>query len=54
MEDFFPQVTFKFDAWPKPKKRHLFYIPSSFVHNFKPIIELKLELISETLNWGPN
>ena len=37
----------KFDEWPWKTIGHLFYTTSSFVHHFKSIVEIKLELQSE-------
>ena len=39
-------VTLKFDRWSSKIIGYLFYAASSFVHNFKAISELKLELQS--------
>ena len=52
--DFFAHVTLKFDGWPKKKKKigHLFHTASSFVHHFKAISELKLELQSGNTQYG--
>ena len=50
---FFSCVTFKFDGWPWKWIRHLFYTTSSFVHHFKAIGEFKLELKSESAQFGP-
>ena len=44
--DFLSLVTLKFDGWPWKTIGHLFYTTSSFVHHFKSIGELKLELQS--------
>ena len=41
---FFPRVTLKIDVWPWKTIGHLFYITSRFVHHFKSIGEVKLEL----------
>ena len=38
------RVTLKFDGWPWKTIGHLFYTTSSFVHHFKSIGEVKLEL----------
>ena len=43
---FLSPVTLKFDGWPWKTIGHLFYATSSFVHHFKAINELKLELQS--------
>ena len=40
------RVTWKFDGWPWKIVGHLFYTTSSFVHYFKSIGEVKLELQS--------
>ena len=39
-------MTLKFDGWPRKIVRHLFYTTSRFVHHFKSIGEIKLELRS--------
>ena len=44
--DFLSLVTLKFDGWPWKTIGNLFYTTSSFVHHFKSIGELKLELQS--------
>ena len=41
---FLDHVILKFGGWPRKTKGHLFYTTSSFVHHFKSICELKLEL----------
>ena len=41
---FFSPRDFEFDRWPWKAVRHLFYTTSNFVHHFKAIGELKLEL----------
>ena len=41
---FFSHVTLKIDVWPWKTIGHLFYTMSSFVHHFKSIGEVKLEL----------
>ena len=46
MGDFLSRVTFKFDGWPWKAIWHFFNIMFSFVHDFKAINELKLELQS--------
>ena len=43
---FFSRVTLKCDGWPWKTIWHLFYATLSFVHHFKTINELKLELQS--------
>ena len=42
--DFLSWVTLKIDVWPWKTIGHLFYTTSSFVHHFKSISEVKLEL----------
>ena len=42
--NFLSRVTLKIDIWPWKTIGHLFYITPSFVHNFKSIGEVKLEL----------
>ena len=44
--DFSVCETLKFDGWPPKIIGHLFYTTSSFVHHFKAISELKMELQS--------
>ena len=44
--DFLSRVTLKFDGWPWKAIGHLFYVIISFGHDFKAIIESKLELQS--------
>ena len=44
--DILSPVTLKFDGWPWKKIGHLFYTTLSFVHHFKSIVEVKLELQS--------
>ena len=39
-------LTLKFDGWPRKTIGHLFYTMYSFVHHFKAIGEIKLELQS--------
>ena len=41
---FLSQVTLKIDVWPWKTIGHLFYTTPSFVHHFKSIGEVKLEL----------
>ena len=43
---FLSRVTLLFDGWPRKTIGHLFYVASSFVHNFTAISEFKLELES--------
>ena len=45
-------VTLKFDGWPWKTIGHLFYTTSSFVHHFKAIGEVKLELQSGNAQFG--
>ena len=47
-------MTFKFDGWPWKTIGHLFYVTSSFVQNFVPIGEFKLELQSGNAQSGSN
>ena len=50
---FLSRVTLKIDGWHKKKKvGHLFYTRSSFVHHFKSIGEVKLELQSGNAQFG--
>ena len=50
--DFLSLVTLKFDGWPWKTIWHLFYTISSFVHHFKSIAELKLNLQSGNAQFG--
>ena len=45
---FLSHVTLKFDGRPRKITRHFFYTTLSFVHHFKAMGELKLELKSES------
>ena len=45
-------VTLKFDRWPWKTIGHLSYAASSFVHHFKSISEVKLELQSRNAQCG--
>ena len=45
-------VTLKFDGWPRKTIGYLIYAASSFLHNFIPINELKLELQSGNAQFG--
>ena len=54
INDFFSRVTLKFDGWPWKTMGHLFYAPSSFVHNFVAICDFKLELQSGNAQFGSN
>ena len=47
-------MTSKFNGWPRKIIGHLFYTTSSFVHHFKSISELKLELQSGNAQFGSN
>ena len=42
--DFLSRVTLKIDVWPWQTIGHLFHTTSSFVHHFKSIGKVKLEL----------
>ena len=52
--NFLSRVTLKFDGWPWKTIGHLFYATSSFVQNFVPISEFKLELQSGNAQSGSN
>ena len=52
--DFPVRVTLKLDGWPQKIIGHVFYTTSSFVHHFKSISELKLELQSGNTQFGSN
>ena len=60
ISNFLSPVTLKFDGWPWKTIGHLFYTTLSFVHHFKAIDELQLELHSGNaqfllyFNWGKN
>ena len=45
-------VILKFDGWPWKTIGHLFYVTLSFVHHFKAIGELKMELQSGNAQFG--
>ena len=45
-------MTLKIDGWPWKTIGHLFYTTSSFVHDFKSIDEVKLELESGNPQFG--
>ena len=47
-----PRVTLKFDSWTWKTKGRLFYTTSSFVHHFKAICEIQLELQSGNAQFG--
>ena len=51
---FLSRVTLKFDEWPWKTIGHFFYATSSFVQNFVPISEFKLELQSGNAQSGSN
>ena len=50
--NFSARVTLKFDGWPRKIIGHLFYTTLNFVHHFKAIGELKLELQSGNAQFG--
>ena len=50
--DILSRVTLKFDGWPWKTIGHLFYTTSSFVHHFKSIGKVKLELQSRNARFG--
>ena len=52
--DFLSCVTLKFDGWPWKTIGHLFHATLSFVHHFKAIGELKLELQSGNAQFCQN
>ena len=52
IDDFFRCVTLIFDRWPSKTIGHLFYATSSFLHHFKAIRKLKLELQSGNAQFG--
>ena len=52
--NFLSRVTLKFDGWPWKSIGHLSYAASSFVRNFVPIGEFKLELQSGNAQSGSN
>ena len=52
IDDILSCVTLKFDGWPWKTIGHLFYTASSFVHHFKAIGEVKLELQSGKAQFG--
>ena len=47
-------VTLKFDGWPWKTIGHLFYSTPSFMHHFRAIGVLKLELESRNAQFGSN
>ena len=52
MGDLLSRVTFKFDGWLWKTTGHLFFIASSFLHNFITIGEFKLKLRSRNAQFG--
>ena len=52
--NFLSRVTLKFDWWPWKTIGHIFYVTSSFVHDFTTISELKLELQSGNAQFCQN
>ena len=42
----------KFNGWPRKTIGHFFYTTSSFVHHFKSIGEIKLDLQSQNAQFG--
>ena len=52
IDDILSRVTLKIDGWPWKTMGHLFYTTSSFVHHFKSIGEVKLELQSGNAQFG--
>ena len=50
--DFSACVVVKFDGWPRKTIGHFLYTTSSFVHHFKSICEVKLELQSSHAQFG--
>ena len=50
--DFLSRVILKFHEWLSKSIGHLFYTTSSFVHHFKAIYKLKLELQSGNTQFG--
>ena len=52
IKDFFSRMTLKFDRWPWKTIGHLFYTTLSFVHHFKAMGEIKLELQSGNGQFG--
>ena len=49
---FLSRVTLKFDEWLSKFRGHSFYTTPSFVHHFKTIGEIKLELQSGNAQFG--
>ena len=54
IDDFLSRMTLKFDGWPWKTIEHLFYTTSNFVHHFKSIGKVKLELQSGNAQLGPS
>ena len=52
ISDFLFCMTLEFDGWPWKTIEHIFYTTSSFVHHFKSISEVKLELQSGNAQFG--
>ena len=50
--DFLSSVTLKFHGWPWKTIGHLFYVASSFMHDFIAISEFKLKLQSGNPQFG--
>ena len=50
--DLLSRVTLKFDWWPWKTIGHLFYVASSFMHDFIAISEFKLKLQSRNAQFG--
>ena len=51
---FFSRVALQFDVWPRKTIGHLFYVASSFVHQFITIGEFKLDWQSGNAQFGSN
>ena len=49
---FLAYVTLKFDGWPQKTIGNLFYTTSNFVHHFKAVSEIELELQSGYAQFG--
>ena len=49
---FFSRMTLKIDRWPWKTIGHLLYATSSFVHHFKAMGEIKLELQCGNIQFG--
>ena len=52
IDDILSCVSLKFDGWPWKTIGHLFFTTSSFVHHFKSICKVKLELQSRNAQFG--